>query len=102
MGEAFDYAEEFKSLDLNAVIKDLHALMTDFAGFVAGGLWPLRRTIYPHGLAQRGHVPQAHSFRRRADLAGPDPDCGPSLDRGGGHSGAESEDTGVRPVRVPY
>jgi catalase-peroxidase len=29
MGAAFDYAEEFKSLDLNAVIKDLHALMTD-------------------------------------------------------------------------
>ncbi len=29
MGEEFDYAEEFKSLDLDAVIKDLHALMTD-------------------------------------------------------------------------
>jgi catalase-peroxidase len=29
MGEAFNYAEEFKSLDLNAVIKDLHALMTN-------------------------------------------------------------------------
>jgi catalase-peroxidase len=29
MGEAFDYAKEFKSLDLNAVIQDLHALMTD-------------------------------------------------------------------------
>ena len=29
MGDAFDYAEEFKSLDLDAVIKDLHALMTD-------------------------------------------------------------------------
>jgi catalase-peroxidase len=29
MGEAFDYAKEFKSVDLNAVIKDLHALMTD-------------------------------------------------------------------------
>ncbi len=28
MGESFNYAEEFKSLDLNAVIKDLHALMT--------------------------------------------------------------------------
>ena len=28
MGEQFNYAEEFKSLDLNAVIKDLHALMT--------------------------------------------------------------------------
>jgi catalase-peroxidase len=29
MGEAFDYSKEFKSLDLTAVIKDLHALMTD-------------------------------------------------------------------------
>src|SRR5579864_5710595 len=29
MGEEFDYAKEFKSLDLNAVTKDLHALMTD-------------------------------------------------------------------------
>ncbi len=29
MGEEFDYAEEFKTLDLDAVIKDLHALMTD-------------------------------------------------------------------------
>jgi len=28
MGEAFNYAEEFKSLDLDAVIKDLHELMT--------------------------------------------------------------------------
>jgi catalase-peroxidase len=29
MGEDFDYAEEFKTLDLDAVIKDLQALMTD-------------------------------------------------------------------------
>jgi catalase-peroxidase len=29
MGKDFDYAEEFKTLDLDAVIKDLHALMTD-------------------------------------------------------------------------
>jgi catalase-peroxidase len=28
MGKEFNYAEEFKRLDLNAVIKDLHALMT--------------------------------------------------------------------------
>jgi catalase-peroxidase len=28
MGESFNYAEEFKTLDLDAVIKDLHALMT--------------------------------------------------------------------------
>ena len=29
MDKGFNYAKEFKSLDLNAVIKDLHALMTD-------------------------------------------------------------------------
>jgi len=29
MDKEFDYAKEFNSLDLNAVIKDLHALMTD-------------------------------------------------------------------------
>jgi catalase-peroxidase len=29
LGEAFDYAAEFRTLDLNAVIKDLHALMTE-------------------------------------------------------------------------
>ena len=29
MGEAFNYTEEFKSLDLHAVVKDIHALMTD-------------------------------------------------------------------------
>jgi len=29
MGDEFDYAKEFKTLDLDAVIKDLHALMTD-------------------------------------------------------------------------
>ncbi|MGH8110193.1 MAG: catalase/peroxidase HPI [Arenimonas sp.] len=29
MGDEFKYAEEFKTLDLDAVIKDLHALMTD-------------------------------------------------------------------------
>jgi catalase-peroxidase len=29
MGKEFNYAQEFKTLDLNAVVKDLHALMTD-------------------------------------------------------------------------
>ncbi len=29
MGKGFDYAKEFESLDLDAVIKDLHALMTE-------------------------------------------------------------------------
>jgi catalase-peroxidase len=35
MGKDFNYAKEFKSLDLNAVIKDLTALMTDSQGW-----WP--------------------------------------------------------------
>ena len=35
MGQSFDYAKEFKSLDLNAVIKDLHALMTELQDW-----WP--------------------------------------------------------------
>jgi catalase-peroxidase len=29
LGEGFNYAEEFKSLDLDALVRDLHALMTD-------------------------------------------------------------------------
>ncbi len=65
MGEAFDYAKEFKSLDLNAVIKDLHALMTDFAGLVAGRLWPLRGAVHSDGVAQRRHLPHRRRPRRR-------------------------------------
>ncbi|MFN7428565.1 MAG: catalase-peroxidase, partial [bacterium] len=29
MGEGFDYAQAFSGLDLDAVVRDLHALMTD-------------------------------------------------------------------------
>jgi catalase-peroxidase len=35
LGKEFNYPEEFKTLDLNAVVKDLHALMTDSQGW-----WP--------------------------------------------------------------
>jgi catalase-peroxidase len=35
MGEDFDYAAEFAKLDLDALKKDLEALMTDIAGLVA-------------------------------------------------------------------
>ena len=51
MGPKFNYAEEFKTLDLDAVVGDLHALMTDVAGLVAGGLRALRPVLHPHGLA---------------------------------------------------
>ena len=67
LGEAFDYAKEFKSLDLDAVVKDLHALMTDFAGLVARRLRPLRRRF---SFAWRGtaRAPTASA----TDAAAPD------------------------------
>jgi hypothetical protein len=49
MGTAFNYAKEFKSLDLNAVR-------------VAGRLRPLRRADDPHGVARGGHVPWRSSW----------------------------------------
>jgi catalase-peroxidase len=51
MDKEFNYAKEFKSLDLDAVIKDLHALMTDIAGLVARGLRPLWAVLHPYGVA---------------------------------------------------
>jgi catalase-peroxidase len=53
MGTTFDYAKEFKTLDLNAVIK------------VAGRLRPLRWSDDPYGVACRGHVPHRRRPRRR-------------------------------------
>jgi catalase-peroxidase len=41
MEKGFNYREEFKSLDLNAVIKDLHALMTSSQGW-----WPADYSHY--------------------------------------------------------
>src|SRR6476469_676159 len=60
MGEAFDYAKEFKSLDLNAVIKDLHALMTDSKAW-----WPADFGHYG-GLFIRMAWHSAGAYRRGA------------------------------------
>ena len=65
MGEDFDYAEEFKSLDLAAVKKDLARADDRLAGLVAGRLRPLRPAVHPHGLAQRRHLPHRRRPRRR-------------------------------------
>src|SRR4029077_18264133 len=58
MGREFDYAKEFKSLDLKAVTKDLRAVMTtsqewwpaDF-GHYGGGV------CFPRLGSARGHLP---------------------------------------------
>src|ERR1017187_981978 len=56
-GEGFDYAKEFETLDLNAVIKDLHALMTAprFWWPAVFGLWGGLMTRMPgHGAGPYG------------------------------------------------
>ena len=67
MGDEFNYAEEFKKLDLEALKKDLYALMTDFAGLVAGRLRSLRGPLHPNGMAQRRHLPHGRRPRGRGD-----------------------------------
>jgi len=51
----FNYAEEFKTLDLNAVVKDLACPDDGFAGVVAGRLWALWAAFHSYGVAQRWH-----------------------------------------------
>ena len=65
MGKEFNYAEEFKSLDLNAVIKDLHALMTDSQDWWPADYRPLRRTFHSNGVAHRRYVPHRRRPRWR-------------------------------------
>ena len=57
MGETFNYTEAFKSLDLDAVKKDIYELMTTSQEW-----WPADYGHYgpffiPHGMAQRRHLP---------------------------------------------
>ena len=78
MGQGFDYAKEFKSLDLNAVIKDLHALMTDSQDWWPadyghyGGLF-IRMAWHPQALtasATAAAAPEPGSSALRLSTAG--------------------------------
>jgi len=60
MGEKFNYAEEFKKLDLEALKKDLYALMTDSQDWWPADLVTMG-ALHPDGVAQRRHL----SHRRR-------------------------------------
>ena len=65
LGKDFNYREEFKKLDYQALKSDLRQLMTELAGLVAGGLRPLRPAVHTHGLALRRHLPGRRRARRR-------------------------------------
>ena len=65
MGEAFDYAKEFKSLDLKAADQGPSHADDGLAAVVAGRLRPLRAALHPHGVARGGHLPHRRRPRRR-------------------------------------
>ncbi len=65
MGQDFDYAAEFKTLDLDAVDQGPPRPDDRLAELVARGLRPLRPVLHPHGMAQRRHVPHPRWPRRR-------------------------------------
>ena len=65
MDKDFDYAEEFKSLDLDAVIKDLHGLMTDSQDWWPADYGHYGPIFHPHGMAQRRNLPNQRRSRRR-------------------------------------
>ena len=65
MGESFDYAEAFKSLDLDAVKRDLYALMTESQDWWPADYGHLRRSLHPHDLACCRHLPDRGRSGRR-------------------------------------
>ena len=65
MGKAFDYAKEFKSLDLNAVIKDLRALMTNSQDWWPADFGHYGGLMIRMAWHSRWHVPHRRRPRRR-------------------------------------
>ncbi len=65
MGNDFNYADEFRSLDLAAVKKRSADADDRLTGLVAGGLCSLRTFVRSHGMAQRRHVPHRRRSRWR-------------------------------------
>ena len=65
MGESFDYAKEFKTLDIEAVIKDLRALMTDSQEWWPADFGHYGRVVHPHGVALGRYLSYPRWPRRR-------------------------------------
>ena len=102
MGEDFDYAEEFKTLDVDALKQDIFDGDDDVAGLVAGRLRPLRAALHPDDVARRRHVPHRRRpgrWRRAARSASPPSTAGPTTPtstRRAGCSGRSSRSTAGR------
>ena len=57
MGEDFNYAEEFTSLDLDAVKRDIETVLTTSQDWWPADYQSLWSVVHSHGLAQCGHLP---------------------------------------------
>ena len=117
MGEDFDYAEEFKTLDLEALKQDVIEVMTTSQDWWPADYGHYGPLVHPHGVAQRGHVPhrrrpgrrrQRRSSASRRSTAGP---TTPTSTRPAGCSGRSSRSTAedlvgrpddLRGQRVPW
>ena len=99
MGSQFNYAEEFKTLDLDAVKKDIAAVMTNSQRLVARRLRPLRAALHPHGVAQlpaRTASTTAAAARARGSCASRPSAAGPTTQtstRRAGCSGRSNRST---------
>ena len=65
MGEDFNYAEAFQTLDLEAVKQDIYKVMTTSQGLVARRLRALWTPLHSDGVAQCRHIPHWRWTRRR-------------------------------------
>ena len=65
LDEDFDYAEAFKSLDVEALRRDLIELMTASQEWWPADYGHYGAALHPHELARRGHLPHRRRPRRR-------------------------------------
>ena len=99
LGEDFDYAEEFETLDVEAAQARRRRGDDHLAGLVAGRLRPLRPALHPHVLARGRHLPhrgRPRRRRRRRASASPRSTAGPTTPtstRPAGCSGRSSRST---------
>ncbi len=65
MGKEFNYAKEFKQLDLDALKKDVEAVMTTSQDWWPADYGHYGIALHSHGLAQQQRLPHLRWPRRR-------------------------------------